>query len=178
MCVLLAISVDNCCKQVVLALNHKLLSMYSFKQTLRRSCAHIFSMSMRCSTVTLHIEFSSEAMEKKYSDLYKQHLEDVTKIQELECKLALERAKQNSCRDDVLDIQAELDALKERSNDLTFTQMQIDIVRQLRGQLQQARNENKRLQKTISDMAAAGAYQDLEQNEIQKQRVGILATRL
>jgi hypothetical protein len=136
-------------------------------------CPYIHYVSMTCSTVTLHNEFSSEAMEKKYSDLYKQHLENVTKIQELECKLALERAKQNSCGDDVLDIQAELDALKERSNDLTFTQMQIDIVRQL----QQARNENKRLQKTISDMAAAGAYQDLEQNEIQKQRVRILTTR-
>ena len=52
------------------------------------------------------MSLSSEVMEKKYSDLYKQHLESITKIQELEDKVTQVRAKQNSCRDDVLDIVA------------------------------------------------------------------------
>lgn len=117
-------------------------------------------------------------MEKKYAELYKQHLENVAKIEELEDKIMQVRAKQNACRDDVLDIVAEFDALRVRSDDLHFTQTQVDTVRQLRGQLQQAANENERLKKSMSDMTAAGAYQDLEQIEMQKQQVEDLEARL
>ncbi|KAJ4404281.1 hypothetical protein N0V91_005975 [Didymella pomorum] len=87
-------------------------------------------------------------MEKKYSDLYEQHLGNVTKIEELKGKVTQVRAKLNSCCNDVLDIVTEIDALKKRSDHLHFTQMQVDIVRQLR-------SENERLKKTISDMTTA-----------------------
>lgn len=51
---------------------------------------------------------SSDAMEKKYAELYKQHLENVAKIEELEDKITQVRAKQKVCRDDVEYIVAEL----------------------------------------------------------------------
>jgi hypothetical protein len=105
-----------------------------------------------------------DAMEKKYSDLYEQHLGNVTKIEELKGKVTQVRAKLNSCCNDVLDIVTEIDALKKRSDHLHFTQMQVDIVRQLR-------SENERLKTTISDMTTACAIRDLEQIEIQTQPV-------
>ena len=44
--------------------------------------------------------------------------------------------------------------------------------------MRQLRDENERLKKTIRDMTAAGAIQDLEQIEIQKHRVKDLEAQL